>query len=78
MAKKRYDSYRVKVELYAKTKREALALSEAVKQEFGGYPKIVPQALASCPGDPKTGYTMDHAHARYDGDKWCQYCQAEL
>jgi len=75
---KRYKWYNVRVDLYAPTKREALALVEAVKQEFGGNPTIVPHALDICPGDPKTGYTQDHAHARYDGDKWCPYCEAEL
>jgi hypothetical protein len=78
MAKKRYSGYTIKARKYCKTKREALALVEDMKAQFGGMYRIVPQALDVCPGDLKTGDTMDHAHARYDGENFCDYCKGEL
>jgi hypothetical protein len=79
MAKKRYSGYKVYLDKRVTTKREAEALAEELKQQYGGWTKVVPQALDKCPGqkDPPH-YTQDHAHARYDGDKWCRYCEAEL
>lgn len=76
--KKRYAGYRVVLEKRTNTQRQALQLEEELKQQYGGSIKIQPIALAQCPGHPKTGYTMDHAHARYDGEKFCNYCGGYL
>lgn len=78
MPKKRYAGYRVAYEKRTNGKREAEVFAEELKSEHGGWTTIHPLALNRCPGDPKTGYTMDHAHARYDGEEICDCCGGYL
>lgn len=78
MPKKRFRGHNVVFEKEFSSHREALVFAEDLKAQYGGWTEVTPQALDRCPGDPKTGYTMDHSHARYDGVKWCDCCKAEL
>jgi hypothetical protein len=79
MPKKRYRGYAVEFSSTASTMKEAKELAQTGEAEGFGSPTITALALDECPGQAKPPhYTMDHAHARYDGDRWCPYCEARL